>query len=108
MKNYDKEKYVASYLKWALKKEGVIDLPCYTSPIEQDEFERQIWQSCQFAQFADEDAEIVKILAPLTNDPNSPDQNGITTIHLAACGGHSEIVKILASLTDNPNAPDKD
>ena len=94
MKNYDKEKYVASYLKWALKKEGVIDLPCYTSPIEQDEFERQIWQSCQFAQFADEDAEIVKILAPLTKNPNAPNDVGWTPMMVARDNGSKEIQRI--------------
>ena len=58
-----------------------------------------------------EDTKIVQISAPLTNDPNSSDQNGVTPIHLAACKVHREIVKILASLTwylDNPNAPGKD
>ena len=44
MKNYDKEKYVASYLKWALKKEEVIDLPCYTNPnnVQEDSQDFQI------------------------------------------------------------------
>ena len=50
--------------------------------------------------------EIVKILAPLTDNPNAPDENGRTPIHWAAYYGHTEIVKILAPLTDNPNAPD--
>ena len=49
--------------------------------------------------------EIVKILAPLTGDPNAPDKDGDTPIHFAAQEGHTEIVKILAPLTDNPNAP---
>ena len=51
--------------------------------------------------------EIVKILAPLTDNPNASNEAGITPIYLAAKNGHTEIVKILAPLTDNPNAPDK-
>ena len=50
--------------------------------------------------------EIVKILAPLTDNPNAPNTAGETPIHNAACNGHAEIIKILAPLTVNPNAPD--
>ena len=52
--------------------------------------------------------EIVKILAPLTDNPNAPDVHGVTPICTAAAKGHTKIVKILAPLTDNPNAPDED
>ena len=52
--------------------------------------------------------EIVKCLAPLTENPNAPDQEGKTPIYLAAQFGHTEIVKFLAPLTENPNAPDND
>ena len=51
--------------------------------------------------------EIVKILAPLTDNPNAPDADGRTPIHKAALNGHTEFVKILAPLTSNPNASDK-
>ena len=47
---------------------------------------------------------MVKILAPLTDNPNAPDNNGQTPIYLAAANGHTDMVKILAPLTDNPNA----
>ena len=40
--------------------------------------------------------EIVKILAPLTNNPNVPDKSGKTPIYWAAKHGYTEIVKILA------------
>ena len=53
------------------------------------------------------DTEIIKILAPLTDNPNKPNENGQTPIHFAAWNGHTEIVKILAHLTDHPNAPDE-
>ena len=49
--------------------------------------------------------EIVKILTPLTDNPNAANNIGCTPIHVAACDGHTEIVKILAPLTDNPNDP---
>ena len=56
-----------------------------------------------------ENLQIIKILAPLTEKPNSLDETGNRTpIHLAAIEGHTEIVKILAPLTDNPNAPNND
>ena len=41
--------------------------------------------------------EIVKILAPLTDNPNAPDKNGKTPIHWAAQIGHTETVKILTT-----------
>ena len=53
-------------------------------------------------------AEIVKILAPLTDNPNVPDKEGRTPIYLASFYGCIEIVKILAPLTDNPNSADED
>ena len=47
-------------------------------------------------------------MAPLTDNPNTPNEDGYTPILKAACKGHMEIAKILAPLTDNPNTPDKD
>ena len=41
------------------------------------------------------------------NNPNAPNNQGITPIICAACSGHTEIVKILVPLTDNPNASDE-
>ena len=49
--------------------------------------------------------EIVKILTPLTNNPNASDYVGETPIFWAACNGHTKIVKLLAPLTGSPNAP---
>ena len=46
-------------------------------------------------------------MAPLTNNPNAPDEYGFTPICLASRNGHTEIVKILAPLSKNRNAPDK-
>ena len=46
-------------------------------------------------------------LAPLTDNPNAPNQYGRTPILEAAYLGFTEIVKILVPMTPNPNAPDK-
>ena len=101
VKNTDKEKHLTSYLKWTLKNKGVSDLSCYTTPIVQDDFQRKVYDAAQLGH-----TEIVKILAPLTDNPNAPNQYGWTPIHAAAGAGrgYTEIVKILVPLTDNPNA----
>ena len=100
--NSDMEKKIISYLKWSLKTNGLIDLPLYTNPDVQNAFREKIWEAVK-----NKDIETVKILAPLTDNPNAPDRNGTTPIHWAASNGHTEIVKILAPLADNPNAPNK-
>ena len=81
-KNSDKRNAIISYLQWNLKKEAY--WAAYYGHID-----------------------IIKILAPLTDNPNCPNKDGYTPINLAAKNGHTEIVKILAPLTDNPNAPDE-
>ena len=63
--------------------------------------------------------EIVRIMAPLIENPNAPRMVDInffskrnnyncTPIYFAAHNGSTEIVKILAPLTDNPNAPNEE
>ena len=106
VKNTDKENAIIVYLQWNLKKDGLMDLPCYSSSAVQDDFMKKIFSAAWSGH-----TEIVKILAPLTENPNaltvnpnSPNINGSTPIYWAACYGHTEIVKILAPLTDNPNA----
>ena len=56
-----------SYLQWELKKEDLVDLPCYSSPAVQDDFRKRIFEFCKKfrSELSDEDIEIVKILAPL-------------------------------------------
>ena len=102
-KNSDKENHLLLFFKWTFQTKRMVDLPCYTNPIVQDDFRNQIFQSAR-----DNNLEIVKILAPLTDNPNAPVKHGWTPIMQAAYHGHSEIVKILAPLTDDPNTPDKD
>ena len=110
VKNSDKEKAIISYLQWNLKKDSLVDLPCYSSFVVQNNFRRKIWEICatRWQNSPEKTIEIVKILAPLTDNPNAPDKCGNTPIYRSAYYGHTEIVKILAPLTDNPNAPDED
>ena len=49
--------------------------------------------------------DIVKFLASKVDDPNPPNNGGITPIHVATFHGHTEIVKFLATKIDNPNPP---
>ena len=108
VRNTEKEREIISYLKWNFKKQAVIDLPCFTSSTVQDKFKKKIFQNCGKAKPSNQSIEILKILAPLTDNPNAPDEDGKTPIHWAANRGHTEIVKILAPLTNHPNAPNED
>ena len=123
VKNSDEGIAILSYLRWNLKKEVLVDLPCYSSPAVQDNFRKKIWEICnklnkstkgeisigsyKFPILSLEDIEVVKILAPLLDNPNAPCKSGKTPIQEAAYNGHTEIVKILAPLTDNSNPPDQ-
>ena len=94
--NSEKKKYIATYLNWNLQKRNSFDLPCYTKPVVQEDFWKKIWKICdEWRPSTNENIEIVKILAPLTDKPNVPNNCGETPIHRAACNGHTEIVKIL-------------
>ena len=93
VKNSDKGIAIICYLKWNLKKE-IVDPPCHSSPAVQNDFRKKIWESCEKEKSSEENTEIVKILAPLTDNPNAPDDSGYTPIHEAALRGHTEIVKI--------------
>ena len=51
--------------------------------------------------------DVVKALAPLIENPNSPaDKEGFTPILMAAVNEYLDIVRFLGSLTENPNASD--
>ena len=96
VKNSDKGIAIIAYMKWNLKKGALLDLPCYSSPTVQDDFRKKIMESSEGKKESfDEPVEIVKISAPLTYNPNSPNHTGQTPIHMAAFHGHTEIVKIL-------------
>ena len=75
-----------------MKKED-LDPLCYSNPAAQVDFTKKIWESCGKPEFSDEDKEIVKILPPLTDNPNGTDEDGQTAIRRAAYNGHTEILK---------------
>ena len=104
--NSDRGIAIISYLQWNLKRKAMVDLPCYTNPAIQDDFGKKIRRIClKTISISDEDIEMVKILAPLTENPNMMKSSGtLTPIHLAACNGHIEIVKILAPLIYTTNS----
>ena len=106
VKSSDERNAIISYLQWNLVK-GAVDLTCYSSPSVQDELRKEIFERCKGKDSSNENTEIVKILAPLTDNPNTPNAYGSTPIHEAANNGYTEIIKILAPLTNNPNSPDK-
>ena len=98
VKNSDEGIAILSYLRWNLKKEASIDLPCYTRSEVQDDLRKKIYEISVRKGGSDEDLEIVKIIAPLTDNPNAPDEYGNTPIFWSTFNGHKEIAKILASL----------
>ena len=93
VKNSDKGIAIISYLQWNLKKEAFLDLPCYSSPAVQDDLRKKIIEICKKKELSDEDLEIFKIMAPLTDNPNAPDGDGNceTPIYWAASNGHTEM-----------------
>ena len=100
VENSKKEKSIISYLQWNLKKNVLVDLPCYTRPTVQDDFRRKIFKICEKRGLSYEDIEIVKILAPLTDNPNAPNdigrtpnQRGITPLAVAKNTEIREILK---------------
>ena len=48
--------------------------------------------------------DVIKVLAPLSKNPNAPNSSGWTPIHEAAREGHANVIKVLAPFIDNPNA----
>ena len=69
--------HIVSYLRWNLKNKNLLSLPqnllCYTSPVVQSELRQIIYQAAQNGS-----TKIVEILAPLTDNPNAPDEEGRT------------------------------
>ena len=93
--NSKKKKVIAFYLKWNLKNDPAMGLPCCTRTAIQEDFKKKIFEVCNKRErSSDEDIEIVKILAPLTDNPNAPNHNGMTPIMVAR---NEEIRKILKS-----------
>ena len=103
--SFERKYAIISYLQWNLQKEVMDDLPCYTNSAIQDDFRMKIGQVFCKRDSSDEDVQVLKMLAPLTDNPNAPDKSGYTPIQWAAKNGHTELVKILTPLTNNPNSP---
>ena len=103
--NFEK-KNIVDYLSWNSMKKNCFHLSCYNKPAAQEDFKLIIWRAAKHPLWMWKGyVELVKILAPLTDNPNAPDKPGNTQISWAAGCGNTEIVKILAPLTDNPNGP---
>ena len=86
--NSEKRKAIISYLQWNLMK-GTVDLQCYLNPSVQDDFRMKILESCklEMISFSKKSTEIVRILAPLTDNPNAPNgKYGHTPIYWATLG----------------------
>ena len=100
------EKKILLYQRKFLRNDyrAFIDVPCYLYTLQiyvqlkSDEKLNQLRTAALNGEIG-----TIKILAPLTTNPNAPDKNGITAIQYAAKRGHVEIIKILASFTTDPN-----
>ena len=68
VKNSDNGIAIISYLQWNLKKDALVDLPCYSCPAVQDEFRKKIREICEKKELSDKDMKIIKTLAPLTGN----------------------------------------
>ena len=93
-RNSEMEQNIILYLKWKLKNKDEGDLPCYTNPIVQDEFQNKILDVCDA--YEDEignGTEVVKILAPLTDNPNAANKWGRTPLDLPTKKEIYEILK---------------
>ena len=73
--NFNKENHMVTYLRWNLKNKNSFLLPqdllFYTSPVVQSDLRQKIYQAAQNGS-----TKIVEILAPLTDNPNSTDEDG--------------------------------
>ena len=104
-------------------KKDIADLPCYTNPNIQDDFRKKILIKSKWLAYAydsmsedreEEDANWIKILAPLTDNLNVYVQDNFREKMYKTCkkgrgltNVDTEIIKILAPLTDNPNKPNE-
>ena len=113
------EKNVLSYLKICSENERVVNLPCYIDEKIVKNSKKLIKKYCKafnkrnydklFDACAEGNQGILQLLAPIMLNPNAPDKDGKTPIHIATCCkyGFEPIVHILAPLVPNPNACDK-
>ena len=82
----------------------LVDLPCYSAPEVQDDFRNKIWKSCRMKKSSIGNTEIVKILAPLTDNPNTSNNNGETPSEIATNTEIKEIIlKYSAAASTKPS-----
>ena len=107
--NLEKRKHIAAYRNWNYSKKKFFDPPCYTKFVIQEYFRMKIGRICNASRWnppSNEETDLVKILAPLRDNPNALIIfNGWTLISWASRWGHTEIVKNMAPFTHNLNAP---
>ena len=96
-----KKKHIAAYLKWNLKIKKAFDLPCHTKLDVQEEFRKKLRNVCSQLRPTNEACiEIVKILVPLTDNPNAPSNSGKTPTAVAK---NEEIREILETFKTSKN-----
>ena len=61
------------------------------------------WHNTEFSYLLD----VIKVLAPLTENVNSQNEGKFTLIHCASLTGQLDIIKFLVPMIENPNAPNK-
>ena len=103
VKNSDKGIAIICYLRLNLREERLVDLPCYTNSDVQDDIRKKICISCEISKLSNEEIEMVKILAPLTERPNAPDRYGRTPIYYAAQFYNNSLSLFVRYLQRNPN-----
>ena len=128
-KNTILEEDVDSYIKMIIKIGHFVDVPCYIDSKVVSEFSNYV----SFAQAFKENnmgivqllaaknikdtklsiavaigknqVDLIKVLAPLLEDPNDFVWKGMTPISMAADKGYLDVIKVLAPLTKDPNSP---
>ena len=105
--NPQKKRAIQLYIKYLIKKNQK-NIQSFNKAHQQQRFRKKILINCKKMG----NTEIVKVLAPLTENANScnfpngeGNSEGNSPLHWATINGYIEIVKILANLADNPITP---
>ena len=72
--NLEKRKHIAAYKNWNYSKKKFFDPPCYTKFVIQEYFRMKIGRICNASRWnppSNEETDLVKILAPLRDNPNA-------------------------------------
>ena len=125
-KNTIFERNVDLYIKKVIKVGHFVDVPCYIdndvmTKATEISFEEALQQedagvlqilspmarnvNASDIKLSIGNIDVVKVLAPLTKNPNGYVDRGYTPIFCASRAGKLDVIQFLASLTENPNAP---